>query len=68
MKKNLGNLDRVLRVVVSVIIVGMYLKGKTTGIVGLTEVVLAGVFILTAIVGFCPIYALLRMNTNEVKE
>jgi len=57
MKKNLGKLDRVLRVVVSVIIV-----------VGLTEVVLAGVFTLTAIVGFCPIYAVLRMNTNEVKE
>jgi hypothetical protein len=68
MKKNLGKLDRIMRVVVSVIIVGMYLKGKTTGTVGLTEVVLAGVFTLTAIVGFCPIYAVLRMNTNEVKE
>lgn len=68
MKTNIGKLDRILRVVVSCVVVGMYLKGRISGTVGVTEVALAGVFSLTALVGFCPIYAIMGTNTSQPKD
>lgn len=68
MKKNVGKLDRILRVAVSLVIVVLFVKGRITGTVGITELVLAGIFTLTAIIGFCPLYAIIGTNTCPTKE
>lgn len=68
MKKNMGTLDRVFRVIVAAIIAALYFTGTLTGTLGLVLLVLAGVFVATSLVSFCPLYTLFGLNTCPVKE
>lgn len=68
MKKNMGNLDRVFRVIVAAIIAALYFTGTLTGTLGLVLLVLAGVFVATSLVSFCPLYTLFGLSTCPVKE
>ncbi|MEO9965767.1 MAG: DUF2892 domain-containing protein [Reichenbachiella sp.] len=68
MKKNMGNADRVLRVVVAAIIATLYNAGIISGILAIILLVLAGVFILTSFVSFCPLYAPFGISTCKMKE
>jgi hypothetical protein len=68
MKKNMGNTDRIIRIIIAAIIAGLYFTGTITGTLGVVLLVLAGVFVLTSLVSFCPLYALFGMNTCPTKE
>ena len=65
MKSNVGTLDRILRVVVAVIFAVLYFSGTVTGTVGVILLVLGGVFLLTSLVGFCPLYLPFKLNTRK---
>jgi len=67
MKKNMGTVDRVFRVIVAAIIAALYFTGTLTGTLGLVLLVLAGVFVATSLVSFCPLYSLVGLNTCAVK-
>lgn len=56
MKTNMGNADRLIRIVLAALAVGLYLTGIITGTIGIVLLVFAGVFLLTSIVGTCPLY------------
>jgi Inner membrane protein YgaP-like, transmembrane domain len=64
MKKNMGTVDRIVRLLLVTVFAILYFGGFVSGTVGLILVVLAGVFLLTSLVSFCPIYALFRLNTS----
>lgn len=68
MKKNMGNSDRIIRSIVAVIIAVLYFTGTITGTVGIVLLVLAGVFLLTSFISFCPLYAPLGISTCSVKK
>ena len=63
MKKNMGSADRIIRLVLAAIIAYLYFGGIVTGTLGIVLAVLAGVFVLTSLVSFCPLYTLVGMNT-----
>ncbi|MBX7125103.1 MAG: DUF2892 domain-containing protein [Cyclobacteriaceae bacterium] len=63
MKKNVGNVDRIIRIVLALIMGILYFTGTVGGTVGLILLVLAGVFVLTSLVSYCPIYSLVGLNT-----
>jgi hypothetical protein len=63
MKPNLSNLDRTIRVVVAALFAYLYFAGIVTGALGIVLAVLGVVFVLTAIVGYCPLYTLFRFST-----
>jgi hypothetical protein len=63
MKKNIGNADRIIRLLMAAVIAVLYFTNIVTGTIGIVLLVPAAVFVLTSFVGFCPIYALLGMNT-----
>lgn len=63
MKKNMGSADRIIRIVLAAIFAILYFSGIVTGMIGLILVVLGGIFLLTSLVSFCPIYAVVGMNT-----
>jgi len=65
MKRNMSNLDRVLRVVVAALFAYLYFGGIVTGALGIILVVLGGVFLLTAILAFCPLYAPFKLSTYK---
>jgi hypothetical protein len=63
MKKNMGNADRLIRVVLAVILAALYFTGTVSGTLGTILVVVSAVFLLTSAIGFCPLYAPLGLST-----
>lgn len=63
MKKNMGNTDKMVRVIIAVIIAALYFTNTITGTLGIVLLVLAGVFVLTSIISFCPLYAPFGLST-----
>ncbi len=63
MKPNLSNLDRVVRVIVAALFAYLYFGGIVTGVLGVVLAVLGAVFVLTAAIGFCPLYTLFKFST-----
>ena len=63
MKRNMSNLDRIIRIILAALFAYLYFGGIVTGVLGVILVVLGVVFLLTSIVGFCPLYALLKIST-----
>jgi TM2 domain-containing membrane protein YozV len=63
MKKNLSNLDRIVRVVLAAVLAGLYFGHVVSGTVGIILLVLGGVFLLTSLIGFCPLYAMVGLST-----
>ncbi len=67
MKKNMGGADRIIRVLLAAVFAYLYFGGIVTGTWGLVLVILGGVFLLTSLVGFCPLYTLVGLNTCPKK-
>lgn len=63
MKRNMSNLDRIIRVVLAALFAYLYFGGVVTGALGIALVVLGGVFLFTSLVGFCPLYAPFKFST-----
>ena len=63
MKKNMGNADRIIRIAAAIVFGILYFTGIITGTLGIILLIFGAVFLLTSFVGFCPLYALLGMNT-----
>ena len=68
MKKNMGGADRIVRAVIAAIAVALYFTGVISGTLGIVFMVLAGVFLLTSFISFCPIYAPFGISTCSVKD
>lgn len=65
MLKNMSNIDRGIRVVVAAVITILYFSGMVTGTLGIVLLVLAGVFLLTSSIAFCPLYAPFKFSTRK---
>jgi hypothetical protein len=65
MKRNMSNIDRIVRVVIATLFAYLYFGGIVTGALGILLVVLGLVFVLTSVVSFCPIYAMLKLSTYK---
>jgi hypothetical protein len=68
MKKNMGDVDRALRIVAAGLIVVLNFTGIITGTIGTVLLVLAGVFLITSFAGFCPLYKLFGFTTSKLKK
>ncbi|MFZ6051023.1 YgaP family membrane protein [Halocola ammonii] len=68
MKKNMGTADRVIRVIIAAIIATLYFTGTLTGTLGVVLLVLSGVFVLTSLVSFCPLYTIFGMRTCPMQK
>ena len=64
----MGNADRFIRTILAVIVALLYFTNVINGTFGIVLLVLAGVFVLTSFVGFCPLYSLVGLNTCPVKK
>ncbi len=63
MTRNMSNIDRIVRVILSAIFAYLYFAGLVSGALGVILVVLGAVFLVTAFVGFCPLYAPFKFST-----
>jgi hypothetical protein len=65
MKKNLGSIDKVIRILIAAVVVVLYFTKVVSGTLGIVLLIVAGIIALTAIIDFCPIWAVLGINTKK---
>jgi hypothetical protein len=65
MKRNMSNTDRIVRIVLAAVLAYLYFGGIVTGALGIVLLILAGVFLLTSIVAFCPLYVPFKISTYK---
>ena len=68
MKKNMGSADRIIRLLIAAVIGVLYFTGTISGTLGIVLLILAGVFVLTSFISFCPLYAPFGLSTCKVRD
>ena len=68
MKKNMGNADRVIRILAAAVIAVLYFTGNISGTLAYVLLGVGAIFLLTSLVGSCPLYSVFGMNTCRVKK
>lgn len=63
MKKNMGSVDQIIRILVAVVFGVLYYMEIVTGTLGIVLVVAAAIFAATSVLSFCPLYSIFGMNT-----
>jgi hypothetical protein len=63
--RNMGLVDRILRTVLAAAVAVLIITGVLNGAAAIVLGILGGIFLLTAIVGVCPLYLLLRISTRR---
>lgn len=63
MQKNMGTIDRTIRILVAVAVALLWWSGIVSGTLAIVLGVFAGLFLLTSMVSFCPLYAALGLST-----
>lgn len=65
MKKNMGNLDRSLRLLGAAVLLVLYLLNVISGTLAIVCLVIAGMLIITSFISFCPLYLPFGINTRK---
>ena len=68
MKTNVGSTDKVVRLALAIVLIVLFYKSILSGILGIIALIVAFVLTLTSLIGFCPLYTLLGINTAKKKE
>lgn len=64
----MGSADKIVRLIVAVIVAVLYYNGTLSGTVGIVLLVVAGIFVLTSLMSFCPLYKPFGINTCASKK
>lgn len=64
----MGMADKIIRLVIAALIAVLYFTGTISGITGIILLIVAGVFILTSLIGSCPLYFPLGIKTMKSKK
>ncbi len=65
MKPNMGTADKVVRILIAMVIAGLYFANILSGTVAIVLLIFAGVFILTSFISFCPLYYPFGISTRK---
>lgn len=68
MKKNIGTLDKIIRLGLAFVIAILYFLNVISGTMALFLGILAVVFIATSALSFCPLYLPFRISTRKNKS
>ena len=64
----MGSADRIIRILLAVVVSVLYFTKTITGTLGIVLLVLSGIFLVTSLVSFCPLYTLIGLNTCPAKK
>ena len=64
----MGTIDKVIRILVAIVIAVLYFTNIISGTLAIIFLVLAGVFILTSFMSFCPLYLPFGLSTRKKAE
>ena len=64
----MGTVDKVIRLMVAVIVLVLYFTHVISGTLGIILLVIAGIFVVTSLLGLCPLYLPLGLSTRKKEE
>jgi len=67
MKNNMGTADKVIRILLAALFSYLYFTKTVEGTAATVLLVLGGVFLLTSVISFCPLYTLFGISTCKTK-
>lgn len=67
MPKNMGTIDRIVRLALAAVVAVLYFTGAISGALAIILGLLAVVFVATSLLGFCPLYLPFKFSTNKTK-
>lgn len=65
MKKNVGTVDKVIRILIAVVMAVLFFTHVIAGTIGIILLVVSGVLVLTSLISFCPIYWPFGLSTRK---
>jgi hypothetical protein len=65
MKKNMGTVDKVIRILVAVVVVALYFTNVISGTLAIVLLALSAIFVVTSLLGFCPLYLPFSLSTRK---
>ena len=65
MKPNMSKADKLIRLGLAAIVVGLYFMEVISGTVAIVLGVVALILIVTSFINFCPLYSVLGIRTNK---
>ncbi|MCB9377708.1 MAG: DUF2892 domain-containing protein [Holophagales bacterium] len=65
MQKNMGTVDRAVRTLAAVAVGVLYYTGKISGTLAIVLGAFAVIFLLTSLIGWCPLYKPLGLSTRK---
>lgn len=68
MKKNMGAADKSIRIILAVVIAVLYFTDVLSGTFAIILGIIAIIFLLTSLAGFCPLYKPLKVSTAKKEE
>ena len=63
MEKNVGTIDKIIRLILAAIIIILFVTHVITGTLGIILLIVAAIFALTSLIGTCPLYLLFGIST-----
>lgn len=68
MKKNLGSIDRIIRILFAVVVAVLFFTNVISGTLGIVLLVVGGVLLATSFINFCPLYSIFGISSCPVKK
>ncbi len=68
MKKNMGTSDKTVRLIVAAVFLILFFTNVISGLLAYILLGLSGIFILTSLISFCPLYTLFGIKTNSTEQ
>ncbi len=64
----MGNIDRGVRILIALVVTVLFVTNVISGVLAYVLLGLSGVFVLTSLLGFCPLYTIFGFSTCPVKK
>jgi len=61
----MGKIDRIVRVGFAIVVAGLYLTDQINGTAAIVLGIFAGIFVVTSLVGSCPLYSVFGLSTKK---
>lgn len=68
MKKNMGSTDKRIRIGAAIILAVLSFTEIITGTLAIVALIVAGVFVVTSLINFCPLYSIIGIKTCKIEE
>jgi hypothetical protein len=68
MKKNMGTIDKAIRILVAVVVVILYFTNVISGVLAIILLALSVIFVVTSLLSFCPLYLPCGINTRKKQQ